>query len=89
MMRGTGFLRVVGRLKPGLTIEQARAALPSLDQSYRAQYPDKIDATDSPRSKTLPEDVTGNLRPAFATLFAAVAFRFAHRLQQRRQSAPR
>jgi putative ABC transport system permease protein len=74
MMRGTGFLRVVGRLKPGITIEQARAALPSLDQSYRNQYPDKIDSSSTMTLKTLPEDVTGNLRPAFATLLAAVAF---------------
>ena len=74
MMRGTGFLRVVGRLKPGMTIDQARAALPSLDQSYRTQYPDKIDSSSTMSLKTLPEDVTGNLRPAFATLLAAVAF---------------
>jgi len=74
MMRGTGFLRVVGRLKPGMTSEQARAALPSLDQSYRSQYPDKIDSSATMSLKTLPEDVVGNLRPAFATLLAAVAF---------------
>src|SRR5437667_1263915 len=74
MMRGTGFLRVVGRLKPGMTIAQARAALPSLDQSYRTQSPDKIDSSATMSLKTLPEDVTGNLRPAFATLLAAVAF---------------
>src|SRR6266700_1642026 len=74
MMRGTGFLRVVGRLKPGMTLEQARAALPSLNQSYRSQYPDKIASSATMSLKTLPEDVTGNLRPAFATLLAAVAF---------------
>src|SRR5216110_507186 len=74
MMRGTGFLRVVGRLKPGMTLEQARAALPSLNQSYRSQYPDKIDSSSTMSLKTLPEDVVGNLRPAFATLLAAVAF---------------
>src|SRR5438034_8637313 len=74
VMRGGGFLRVVGRLKPGMTLEQARAALPSLDQSYRIQYPDKIDSSSTMSLKTLPEDVTGNLRPAFATLLAAVAF---------------
>ena len=74
MMRGTGFLRVVGRLKPEMTLEQARAALPSLDQSYRTQYPEKIDSSSTMSLKTLPEDVTGNLRPAFATLLAAVAF---------------
>src|SRR5881227_3745276 len=74
MMRGTTFLRVVGRLKPGVTVEQARAALPALDQSYRGEFPGKIDSGLSTTLKTLPEDVSGNSRPAFATLFAAVAF---------------
>jgi predicted permease len=74
MMRGTTFLRVVGRLKPGTTVEQARAALPGLHQSYRAEFPGKIDSALVTTLKTLPEDVSGNLRPAFATLFAAVAF---------------
>src|SRR5947207_3291736 len=74
VMRGSGILRVVGRLKPGMTIEQARAALPSLEQSYRAEHPDKIDSSSVNTLKTLPEDVTGNLRPAFGTLLAAVAF---------------
>src|SRR5437764_12279745 len=74
IMRGTGFLRVIGRLKPGMTIDQAQAALPSLEQSYKAQYPGKIDSSSVMTLKTLPEDVTGNLRPAFTTLLAAVAF---------------
>ncbi len=74
MMRGTGFLRVVGRVKSDETIDQARAALPALDQGYGAQYPEKIDAKAATSIKTLPEDVTGNLRPAFATLIAAVSF---------------
>jgi predicted permease len=74
IMRGSGFLRVVGHLKPGITIEQARAAMPPLEQSYRARFPDKIDSSSVITLKTLPEDVTGNLRPAFATLLAAVAF---------------
>src|SRR5438552_9644713 len=74
VMRGSGFLRVIGRLKPGMTIERARAALPPLEQSYRAEHPDKIDSSSVNTLKTLPEDVTGNLRPAFGTLLAAVAF---------------
>jgi putative ABC transport system permease protein len=74
IMRGSGFLRVIGRLKPGMTIEQARAALAPLEQSYRAAYPGKIDSSSVMTLKTLPDDVTGNLRPAFATLLAAVAF---------------
>src|SRR5438067_5095562 len=74
LMRGSGFLRVIARLKPGMTLEQVWAAMPSLEQSYRARYPDKIDSSSVMTLKTLPTDVTGNLRPAFATLLAAVAF---------------
>ena len=74
MMRGTAFLRAVGRLKPGVTIQQAKAALDTLESGYRAQYPEKIDAKSSTVVKTLPEDVTENLRPGFATLLAAVTF---------------
>jgi predicted permease len=74
MMRGTAFLRVIGRLKPGITLDQAKAALSTLENSYRTQFPEKIDAQSRNIIKTLPEDVTENLRPGFATLLAAVAF---------------
>jgi putative ABC transport system permease protein len=74
VMRGTGFLRVIGRIKPGMTLQQVRAALPSLEQSYRAHYPSNIDITAETSVKTLPEDVTENIRAGFATLFAAVCF---------------
>ncbi len=74
IMRGTGFLRVIGRLKPGITLEQVRAALPSLEQGYRAHYPTNIDITATTLVKTLPQDVTENIRAGFATLFAAVCF---------------
>src|SRR5207247_2614591 len=74
MMRGTSFLRVIGRLKPNITLEQVKAAVPSLDQSYRAQYANKIDSGFKTTLKTLPEDVTENIRAGFITLFAAVTF---------------
>src|SRR5438067_7609342 len=74
MMRGTAFLRAVGRLKPNITVEQARASLQLLGDSYRSQYPEKIDAKSGTVAKTLPEAVTENLRPGFATLLAAVTF---------------
>ncbi len=74
MMRGTSFLRVIGRMKPNITLKQVKAALPSLDQSYRAQYTNKIDSGFTTTVKTLPEDVTENFRAGFITLFAAVTF---------------
>jgi predicted permease len=74
MMRGTGFLRVIGRMKAGITLDQVGAALTSLDQSYRAQYPNKIDSVAVTSIRALPEDVTRNVRAGFVTLFAAVCF---------------
>jgi predicted permease len=74
LMRGTSFLRVVGRLKPGVTVEQVRAAMPSLDKSYYSQYSNKIDSRFTTTIKTLPQDVTENIRAGFITLFAAVSF---------------
>jgi len=74
LMRGTSFLRVVGRMKPGMTVAQVKAALPSLDQSYTTQYPNKIDSSLTSSLRTLPEDVTNNFRSGFITLFAAVCF---------------
>ena len=74
MMRGTSFLRVIGRMKTGITLKQVNAALPSLDQGYRTQYPNKIDAALTCTVRTLPQDVTQNFRAGFITLFAAVCF---------------
>jgi predicted permease len=74
MMRGTSFLRVIGRMKPNITLSQVKELLPTLDQSYRTQYANKIDSGFTTTVKTLPEDVTENFRAGFVTLFAAVTF---------------
>jgi len=74
LMRGTSFLRVIGRMKPGVTYEQVRAVLPSLDQSYLTEYRTKIDSGFTTTFRSLPQDVTQNIRAGFVTLFAAVCF---------------
>jgi predicted permease len=72
IMRGVSYMRAIGRLKPGVTLEQARAALPAVQESYRVQNGEKADSGWIPVLVTAPEDATGNLRPAFLTLLAAV-----------------
>jgi predicted permease len=74
LMRGVSFMRVVGRLKPGVTSDQAKASLQVLQQSYRQARPENADNTWSPVVISAAEDATGNLRPAFFTLLAAVSF---------------
>ena len=72
LMRGVSFMRCIGRLKAGVTIGQAQAAMPALERSYREQRPETADNSWASILVTAQEDVTGNLRPAFITLLAAV-----------------
>ncbi|MGI9088311.1 MAG: ABC transporter permease [Chthoniobacterales bacterium] len=72
IMRGVSFMRVIGRMKPGVTIEQVRAQLPALQSGYREKFPENADNSWSPTALSASEDATGNLRPAFLTLLAAV-----------------
>ena len=88
LMRGTSFLRVIGRMKSGNTVRQLLAALPSLDQSYRTQYPNKIDSVFTTTLRTLPgrdADFPRGLRHAFR----CSEFRLADCVQQRCQSVAR
>jgi predicted permease len=72
-MRGVSFMRAIARLKPGISISRAQAAMPALFQSYKEQHPETADNTWSPYLVSAAEDVTGDLRPAFLTLLAAVS----------------
>jgi putative ABC transport system permease protein len=71
--RGYTYMRAIARLKPGVTVEQARAALQGVQESYRRQNGEKPDADWQPVVITASDDVT-QLRPAFLTLLAAVSF---------------
>jgi predicted permease len=73
LMRGVSFMRVVARLKPGMTIQQAQAAMPALARGYREERPENPDNSWASVLVPVAEDVTGNLRPAFMTLLAAVS----------------
>jgi predicted permease len=73
LMRGVSFIRVTARLKPNVSITQAQAAMPALVQSYREQHPEGADNSWTSVLVPASEDVTGNLRPAFMTLLAAVS----------------
>jgi predicted permease len=55
-------------------VEQARAALQGVQESYRRQNGEKPDADWEPVVITASDDVTVNLRAAFLTLLAAVSF---------------
>src|SRR6266567_5858139 len=72
IMRGYSFMRCIGRLKPSVTMQQAQAAMPALEQSYREQHGEAADSTWTSVLVGANEDATGDLRPAFVTLLIAV-----------------
>jgi putative ABC transport system permease protein len=73
VMRGVSFMRVIAKLKPGVTRQQAQAAMPALERGYREERPENPDNSWASVLVPIAEDVTGNLRPAFMILLAAVS----------------
>jgi predicted permease len=72
--RGMDMLAVIGRLKPGVTMVQARADMSLIDRNLAAQYPDSNKRFTSAYVKPEMEELVGDVRPALRILFAAVCF---------------
>jgi putative ABC transport system permease protein len=70
-LRQGHFLRVIGRLKPGVTMAQAQADLDAIAAHLASQYPD-IDKGWSLRQRPLSEVLIGPVRPALLVIWAAV-----------------
>jgi predicted permease len=71
--RGFDFLRVVGRLKPGVTPEQAHAELNIIARHLAEQYPDSNKSYTSTLVNPVLEHLTGDVKRPLAVLFGAVA----------------
>jgi predicted permease len=70
--RGTGFLTLLGRMKPGVTRAQADEQMHIIDRRYQTANPDKVDAKAGMNVVSFHEDLVGPQRPMLLTLFAAV-----------------
>ena len=66
-------LRSIGRLKPGVTIEQAQADMDSIARRLGEQYPD-TNANQNLRLVPLHERMVGNMGQSLWVLFGAVGF---------------
>ncbi|HEV8169022.1 MAG TPA: ABC transporter permease, partial [Pyrinomonadaceae bacterium] len=70
--RGAHFLRVIGRLKPGVTQEQAQAEVTTIAARLEQQYPD-TNTHKSLRVDSALKALVGDIRPALLILLGAVA----------------
>ena len=66
----------IARLRPGLTVPQARAQLEAFDASLSRQFPTDYPpaAGWTPRLASVQEDLVGNVRTELLVLFGAVGF---------------
>src|SRR5262245_139654 len=72
--RHSTWYRGVGRLRPGVTLEQAQADLSAVQARLARQFPDP-DGKIGVELRPLKEDVVGGIGPALWLLFGAVSLR--------------
>ena len=72
-IRGSNYLDVFARLKPGVTLEKARTELDAISRRLENQYANDNKDTGI-RVTPLHEDAVGGIRPVLLLLFAAVGF---------------
>jgi len=68
------YLLVAGRLKPGVTVEAAKANMKLAGERFRAANPKWMDKTESVAVVPLREALVGDVKPALLILVGAVGF---------------
>ena len=70
---GSYFFRPIARLKPGVSLEQAREAMNVIAAGYRAAHPKNVDALSAIELVPLLDDAVGAQRESYLLLLGAVA----------------
>jgi predicted permease len=72
--RAYRYLRVMARLKPGVTIPQAQMEMNAIARGLAREYPKTNKDEDATTLISLRESISGDIRPALLVLLSAVAF---------------
>lgn len=73
LRRNAHWFYPVGRLKPGVSLEQAQADIANVAHQLQQQYPDS-NSTVGTQVISLKEQIVGSMRPALIVLLASVGF---------------
>src|SRR5450432_1968139 len=72
--RNNVFLRVVARMKPGVTVRQAQSQLDGIAAGLRQRFPIKTAAGFNMRAEGMQDNVVAAVKPAILALMGAVIF---------------
>jgi len=70
--QGAFGFHILARLRPGISLAQARTGVALLDEHYRQAHPKHVDAPSRTEVVPVLDDLVGAQRPTYALLFAAV-----------------
>jgi predicted permease len=70
---GGFFFNVIARMKPGVELEQVRPQMDVIQKSYAQTHGSNIDSASTVTANLLLENLVGDQRGTYATLFGAVA----------------
>jgi predicted permease len=70
---GATFAQPIARLKPGATMEQARAELAAFSGGYQARHPTNVDANNVSEPRDFVGSLVSGFQPTMYTLLGAVA----------------
>jgi predicted permease len=73
IQNGATFFQPMGRLKPGVTLEQARAELAAFSAGYKQRYPSRLDANNLTYPRRFVDALVSGFAPSMYALIGAVA----------------
>jgi predicted permease len=74
VQNGSGYAQPIARLKPGVSLQQAKSDLAAVGAGYRQRFATRLDANNMSEPLMFVASLVGNLEPTFYTLLGAVAF---------------
>jgi predicted permease len=74
VQNGAGYAQPIARLKPGVSLDQAKTELAALSRAYQERFATRLDANNTSEPRMFVAALVGNLEPAFYTLIGAVSF---------------